>query len=82
MTNQSHGAKTMNITKNGSFPNFRNQENAKSLRKIWALIDAQGPQSFHALARLVDDHVHGSEGKHGGDSFVRYCIRNSWLREI
>lgn len=59
-----------------------NQNNEATLNKMVAHIEQFGPQSRDALARLVDDHIHGTKGRSGGDSFVRYCLKSGWLKDV
>jgi hypothetical protein len=64
------------------FDRMRSGDNRTSLSKIVEFINQHGPQSRQRLALLVKDHIHGTKTSQGGDSVVRYFIKNGWLKEI
>jgi len=66
----------------GDTPNMLNPDNAASWRIIEAMITAYGPRDFWDLAVACRDHKHGTQAAKGPQSWIRYCIRSGWLKDV
>lgn len=65
----------------GARPQDLAAHNLASWKIIEAILDAYGVADFWDLAVAVRGHKHGTKRAKGPQSFVRYCIRSSWLEQ-
>ena len=57
-------------------PRMTAQHNIDSWKKIESHLNKHRSDTFDALVMICSKHDHPS----GGDGFVRYCIKNGWLK--
>ncbi len=60
------------------------EHNATSWEKIENLFNSKSGIKAHydELCSVVIGHKHGTKGVHGPEPFIKYCIKNGWLKII